>query len=893
MKNLFTYFIYGINRFLLSLRYRIRVEGRETLTPEALNKPGGTLFLANHTAEIDPCILFSIFWLKFHLRPVAIDYLFHKPIIRNLLNLLGALSVPSFEDTSNSYKRRQMDKTYEKIFSLLKQKNNLLIYPAGGLKLGAEEVIGGASGVHTILQGEPSVNVVLIRTTGLWGSSFSKALTGKTPDLGKAFFNGFKILLRNFIFFAPRRDVLIECTPAPKDFPWKAERRELNSYLERWFNAKGPEPLTLVSFSLFKKMFPKIQEKLPGEEISLEKVPDEIKRSVIQEIAKLTRTEEEKIQPSHHLSLDLGLDSLDISQIVFFLRENFGASGIHSSDLSTVGSVFVYAARLKKGKGEEEEEPEEKKPRLWDEEKGRPHVAYAVGKTLPEAFFRTCERMDGYLACVDRISGVVSYRTLKRSVLILARAIARMPGENIGIMMPASIAVNVVVLATMLAGKVPVMVNWTLGSRNLRSVVEQSKIQVTISSWNFLNRLDNVDLDGLDDQFVLLEEVSRKLSLIDKFRTLWEARKKTKSILKKFKKNEEDTAVILFTSGTETFPKAVRLTHKNLLSNQQGAFELVHMCDTDVLLGALPPFHSFGFSVTGLFPWMAGLKVAYTPNPTDGRRMASLIENWNVTIICLAPTFLKNLLRVSSSSQLKTIRLIVAGAEKTPPELYDQMNHLNPSARIIEGYGITECSPILTLNPPDQPSQGVGIPFPQVELKIVDPDTFEPLSRGKEGLILARGPNIFKGYIDPHLPSPFVQVEGKSWYQTGDLGFLTEDGYLILSGRLKRFVKIGGEMVSLMAIEEALEGAAAKKGMPLDPELPSLAVCGIEEEGKKSSLYLFTTFPITTEEANEILKESGMSNLIRIRSAKKLPVIPLLGTGKIDYRKLQDTISEK
>lgn len=894
MKTILAYLYYILFRIFLSLRYRIRVKGIEEIKKENLPHRGGILFLANHPAEIDPCILLRVFWPKFRLRPVAIEYLFRKPFVRYLLDFIGALSIPNFDNSANSYKKRQVDKTYEKIFSLLDQKENLLIYPAGGLKSQAEEIVGGASGVQTILERKPETNIVLVRTTGLWGSSFSRALTGKTPDLLRVFQQGMKVLLKNGIFFTPKREILIECMPAPKDFPWEGDRLELNRYLENWYNAPAPEPMKFVSYSRWKEEFPQPYIRPLEAEINTADIPDEIRKKVLEEIGGLTKIPVENIDFADNLASDLGLDSLDMSQLVVTMKEEYGISGVQTSDLTTVGSVMAYAARLKKGK--EEEDEEEEAEGLWIVQKGRPPASYPEGETIPEVFLKTCGRMKHYISCVDKMTGEIPYNRLKIGVVLLAQAIKKLPGERIGIMMPASVAVNAVVIATMLAGKVPVMINWTLGERNLRSVVEQSGIQVTLSSWNFIDRLHNVDLNGLDDQIILLEEVRRGYTIMQKLSAFLRARKKPHALLKTFRSHrvkKEDIAAILFTSGTESAPKGVPLSHNNIMANQRAAYQYVDVQSRDVVLGALPPFHSFGFSVTGLFPLLAGLRVAYTPNPTDGRRVALAIERWSVTLLCLAPTFLKNLIRVASEKNLSSLRLVVSGAEKAPPEMFEGMHALNPDARVIEGYGITECGPILTLNPPNKSSNGVGIPLPGIELLVVDPDTMSPLKVEERGLILARGPNIFSGYLDPSRPSPFVEVEGKEWYKTGDLGYIDAQGYLTLSGRMKRFIKIGGEMISLGAVEDVLIEAGEKRGWELDPDQPSLAVCPLEEEGKKSEIHLFTIFDTTTEEVNQILRESGMSNLIKIRSVQKLSHIPLLGTGKIDYKRLIARLKEE
>jgi long-chain-fatty-acid--[acyl-carrier-protein] ligase len=882
-------------RSLLSLRYRITIKGKETLNQKSLSKSGGILFLANHPAEIDPLILISFFWFPYRPHPIAIEYLFYKPFLHFFLQLTKALPVPSFDFSSNSYKKKKIEKTYLQISNYLKNKENVLVYPAGMLKRGPLEIIGGASGVHTILHSTPEANVVLIRSTGLWGSTFSRAPTGKTPELFQAFLNGFKILLKNGFFFTPRRHVQIELATAPQDFPWGAGRRELNKYLEKWYNAPGPEPLNLVSYSFYKKVYPSIKENTSHESISLSSVDEETKRQVIEEIAKLSEVPIQDITLESNLAQDLGFDSLDIAQLIIVLKDQFGVTAANIADLTTVGSVVAYAAKLTTGKEKKEEKEEEEiEMSPWKKEKNRPQAFYPEGETIPEIFLTTCARMDSHMACVDLIAGEMSYRRLKTGILLLAEKIRKMPGNRIGIMMPASVAVNALILAVIFAGKVPVMINWTLGGRNLSSVVKQSKIETTLSSWKFIDRLDNVELNGIDETIINIEDLRKQFTLKEKIRAFYLSCYPAKKLLKTLGLNHinpDDPAAILFTSGTENYPKGVPLSHKNILSNQKAAYALAKVKSDDILLGALPPFHSFGFSVTGLFPLLTGLRVAYSPNPTDGRRMAEAIQRWDITLLCLAPTFLKNLLRVSSAKHLSSLRMVVCGAERTASELYEKLRELNPKASLLEGYGITECAPILTLNPPDAPSQGVGTALPDVEIKVVNPDTLANIPSGEQGLILARGPNIFKGYLDPSFPSPFVEVDGKKWYYTGDLGYIDERHYLTLSGRLKRFVKIGGEMVSLAAIEETLYQAGPSKGWKFDSDSPSIAVCALENEGKKSEIHLFVIFDTTTEEVNQVLRESGMSNIIKIRSVKKIAAIPLLGTGKTDYRKLASLLS--
>jgi len=311
----------------------------------------------------------------------------------------------------------------------------------------------------------------------------------------------------------------------------------------------------------------------------------------------------------------------------------------------------------------------------------------------------------------------------------------------------------------------------------------------------------------------------------------------------------------------------------------------------DVLYGMLPPFHSFGFTVTGLMPLLTGARVAYTPDPTDSQRLARGIKKWGITVIASAPTFLKGILSALNPENAMTLRHIVSGAEKAPPELERQINRLGLQIKMSEGYGITECSPVVTMNVHGTDTKGVGKPIPGVSLCIVNPEKHEVLATGQEGMVLAYGPSIFAGYLNSNgVAAPFLWIHNQQWYQTGDLGYLDEEGNLYLSGRLKRFVKVGAEMISLGGIEEALLQVALEYEWPLAEGGPSLAVCATEVAGEKPKVYLFTSFDLTVDEANKALRKAGFSNLVKITETRKMGSIPVMGTGKINYRKLEEEL---
>lgn len=900
MKTIITYLLSFFLRTVLWFRYRLRVKGLEKLTPEQLNKPGGILFLPTHPAIfVDPIVTSLAVWKRFPVRTMIVEYMYYTPIVHTVMKFLNALPVPNFSTASNSLKRRKSEKVIEEVITSLKNKENFLIYPAGRVKLSAYEAIGGASAVHQIISEVPDVNVVLMRVKGLWGSSFSTYYEGKSPNMFATIMQGIKFCFKNLLFFTPRREIIIELEPAPADFPFRGSRIEINRYLETWFNqpdglapqtgALPGDSLIQVSYSMWgEKHLPVLKPK--GNEdsnVNLDVIPEDVRAKVYHQLALMTERSESDIKPSMSLPVDLGLDSLDGAELSAFLQDNFDIKGVPVNQLTTVARLMGIASGQVICQEEHEEEADISR---WKQHIKREKLHMAEGETITEIFLNNCKRMGNAIACGDMRTGVMSYAELKLRVILLAEYVRHLPGEYIGILLPASVAANVLILAIQLAGKTPLMVNWTVGPRHLESVTQLSNVQVVLTSWAFIDRLENVDLDGIEDKLVMLEDVRRRLSVFDKAKAWWRAKLPTSSILKAFKvdkRSKDSSAVLLFTSGTENLPKGVPLSHHNIISNLKGVFDVVDVYNDDVIFDILPPFHAFGFSISSLFGLLAGMKVACSPDPTDGLRLARGVEKWGVTIVCGAPTFLKGMLKAATPEQLDTIRLCVTGAEKAPPELFQMMETLGKRETVLEGYGITECSPVLTVNPVNKPHRGVGQAVPGVELCVVHPETYEGVSLGNQGLILARGPNIFAGYLNKDVSSPFVEYDGKTWYKTGDLGFLDAEGYLTISGRQKRFVKFGGEMVSLASIEDVLLKEGLRRGWPSNEEGPTLAICAKEFVGDKPKIYLFTRFETNVEDVNTSLRAAGFSNIVKVSTVISLEEIPIMGSGKINYRALE------
>lgn len=894
MRFLLGYFLCILGRIIFSFRYRVKITGKEMLHEKSFNSKYGILFLPNHPALVDPIFISIYLWPKFRVHPLVVEYVYRQKGIHSILKLAGALSIPNMDTSLNDVKIKNAQQVIEKIIQGLKNRENYILYPSGRLKLTGKEIIGGASATHAIFQQLAEVNVVLVRTSGLWGSSFSRAYNGYSPDFNTTAMAGIKNVIKSFLFFIPKRRVLIEIEVAKNDFPRYGSRLEINRYLEKWFNQYQydstkveEEPLTKVSYSVFKGKFYEVKTKSRAKKmVSSRKYSSKVEEIIFGELSRMQPNIE--IKDNMDLATDLGLDSLDVAELITFLSVHFDVGEVHPEDIETVADVLELA----EGKPIKKKRKELPSAYTFPDEVDRPLPIAPGGKTIIESFLLTCDRMKNFAACGDDLLGVLSYKKLKIAALVFSKEIKKMEGSHIGVLLPASTGAYLVILSILLGGKIPVMLNWTLGPRYLNHMITLTHTEAVISSWKFLERLTNIELGDLTQKLFLLEDIKKGISRSNKLKGFFLSFKNARSLVKALKIDqikEDDEAVILFTSGTEANPKGVPLSNKNILSNLREAMQGVSFTEKDIMYGFLPPFHSFGFSVAGLFPLLIGMKVAYSPDPTDSFSLAEGIQRWKISLFCAAPSFLKGILQAATKEQLVSMRLFITGAEKASKDLYDKVAALGEGKKLIEGYGITECSPIVTLVREDKKPVGVGELVSGIDFITIHPETHEKLaSVHEEGEMCVYGPNVFKGYLGEKR-DPFIFIDGKKWYRTGDLGYMDGEGNIILSGRLKRFAKIGAEMISLGGIEEIILKALTIKNIDLGEGVP-IAICAIEKEAGKTELVLITTLDLEPAEVNMMLKDAGCSRLIRVARIMKIDVIPLMGTGKTDYRFLQKII---
>lgn len=898
-------FIALLFRLLFRLRYKVTVKGKEILKDPRL-KGKGALVLPNHPCLMDPFLILTTFGPKSELRPLVAETYYNYPFAHFIMKMVRAKPVAEFDKAVTDYKFQETERLYKDVVKDLEDGGRILLYPAAALKRWSDERIGGRSLAYRLMQDAKGTELILVRTTGFWGSMFSTAQSGgETPDFWLRLVQGMGIVLKNLIFFAPRRKITIEISIPDKQFPRQGSKWEFNKALEQFYNqyptADGKrvneEPLNLVPYQFWSKKLPKaslLKEK--GSHYGDFYVPQHIRQDIVFQLSDMSGKSVNQINDKDDLLFDVGLDSMDVATIYTHLDTHFDIdTRLDPADLKTVEDLFAAAMHIKKGSKLAATRKSKSKESWPTGEKKRPEPMHADGKTLIETFLGSCARMGHHTACSDSVAGLMSYSTMKRAVVILAKKIRELDSEYIGILLPSTAVSYILLLAILLAKKKPVPLNWTVGVHFMNHAVELMDLKYVITSEKFLKKLDNVDLGKALDKLLFLENMRKSITLQDKISGALLAKKSTKKILSYFGADtlhEDDTAVVLFTSGTTNLPKAVPLSHKNLLVNQKHAIRAINLGNEDVIMVPLPIFHVFGLSVC-LLPLFVGMRAVYSPDPLDSATLAKEILKWRVSIMVLAPTFYSLLFRTATLSQLKSLRVCISGAEKAPESLMEFINKLN-GAVFLEGYGLTETSPIIAVNQLFSKHKGVGKILECVDLIVVDLETGRANPPHKIGEICVRGDTIFNGYYKRDNSDVFLEYDGKSYYKTGDLGYYDEENYLFLTGRAKLSFKKGGEMISGVAIETTLMQTAKEKGW-VGPEINHSVFAVVPKETPQGStkVVLFSEIEVTLDQVNTALLDAGFARIYKVNEIVKLDRIPMLKTGKTCYRELFEMVGEQ
>ncbi len=531
--------------------------------------------------------------------------------------------------------------------------------------------------------------------------------------------------------------------------------------------------------------------------------------------------------------------------------------------------------------------------------------------TLPpiqHAWLKMAKKQGEKLSVADATGTKLSNHKLAAVVFAFAQKIgAKSPiSQNIGIVMPTSAGGAIVNLAALSLGKTVVNLNYTASKISIAHAITISKLDTIYTSRQFLSKLKGrgIDIEKVlrSVDVVFVEDLKTEIQKSTVLRN-WAMMKllpyRILELLYLKRIPTDRTAAILFSSGSEGTPKGIELTHKNFMANIKQFTNLLNFRDDDVIMATLPIFHSFGLTVATLAPLLEGVPFICQPDPTDAESVGKLAARYRGTVLFGTSTFFRIYARSKKLHPLmfESIRFVVGGAEKLSVDVREMFKK-KFGLDIYEAYGTTETTPGISANIPDvlntdtwqiqignKPGT-VGMPFPGSALMIVDPETFEELPAGKEGMILIGGTQVMKGYLrEPEKTARAIRViNGVRWYITGDKGKIDEDGFLTIVDRYSRFVKIGGEMISLSAVEEEIRR--------IIPEEVEIVAAGVPDSKKGEKIVLFYHGEIDESELKSRIAKSNLNPLMKPSVYHYLDEMPKLGSGKTDLKKAKQLAME-
>ncbi len=521
-------------------------------------------------------------------------------------------------------------------------------------------------------------------------------------------------------------------------------------------------------------------------------------------------------------------------------------------------------------------------------------------RSLPAAFLSVARANWGKVAMIDSLGTKRTYGEVLIGSLILGRLLRKTLGSDryVGLLVPSGVAGAVANMAVATLGKVAVNLNYSASKSVVDASIAQCGIKHIITTPKILEKIGYKP----EGELIYLEDLAKSVTPLSKLRAAALAKLAPLSLLTALRPGFgpmlDQPATVMFTSGSTGDPKGVVLSHANVLSNVHQVNNQLELLPDEVLVGILPFFHSFGYTVTIWVVLLLGKRVIYHYSPLDARIIADLIEKHGGTLIASSPTFFRNYLERSKPGQLGSLVHMLLGSERLKPELAEAIRS-KLGKEPLEGYGCTETSPVVSVNaltdlptrdgrtvPGNRPGT-TGMPVPGTAIKTTDPETGADLPRGTEGLVWVKGPQVMMGYLNK--PEATAKVLKDGWYCTGDLGYQDPDGFLKLTGRLSRFAKIGGEMVPLEGIEAAIQEAAG-----IGEEAVAVTTVPDANRGERLAV-LYTDLGMTPEDVAQKLVAGALPKLW-IPSARDfvhVDELPCLGVGKRDLRRLKEMAAER
>ncbi len=504
-----------------------------------------------------------------------------------------------------------------------------------------------------------------------------------------------------------------------------------------------------------------------------------------------------------------------------------------------------------------------------------------------ESFIKTAKKNFNKIVQEDSTGMSLTFGQTLTAGILLSKHVRNFEGENIALVFPASVGGALAFIATSLSGKTPVGLNFIAGKDEQEWAMKTCDIKTIFTSRVFIQKAEITE----DPRMVFIEDLKEKTSKLEKMLTYFSCKmKSSQSLIQKFKKFDapDKIAIILFTSGSESHPKGVPLTNKNIFMSIQAFSTVFQPNPDDKVLGTLPFFHVFGFVVCLWLPLIMGMGSVFHPNPTDYERLGKIVHKYRVTMLLGTSTLYRGFMKRWKREQVSSVRLAFAGAEKLNESVRNKFNE-KLGVTIFEAYGVTESCSCITVNYPHDFCHGsVGRLMPGVQCKIVNTETYEELKPGEEGLIFIKGPNVMSAYYKaPELTS---QAFHDGFYITGDIGKF-ENEFLYITDRLKRFAKIGGEMIPLTPIEDKLSQVLDQH---TENEKRSCAVMNIPHVQKGEQLVAFVVDANPDKILlNRGLDKAGLTKLSQPDHYMSIDAIPMLPSGKVDYKSIKKAAIEK
>lgn len=501
---------------------------------------------------------------------------------------------------------------------------------------------------------------------------------------------------------------------------------------------------------------------------------------------------------------------------------------------------------------------------------------------LHQRFIQSAKKFPNRIAVYDKTTMTdFSYGKLLIASLMLKEHIAKIRGKYIGILLPTGAGAMLTILGTLMNGKIPVMINYATGAiENCRYAQEKCQFKSIITSSKLLSKMG---LEPIEDM-IFVEDILAQVTLVSKLKAA-ALSKLPFPVLKNLVHNGDisETSVILFTSGSEREPKAVQLSHKNILHNVNSFPKMITLNENDVFGSILPLFHVFGLTVNFWLPVTIGASMVAYANPLDYRTVCDYIRDYKITFIAATPSFFYGYLQKSQPGDFASVKIAIAGADKLSDKIYEGFLAKH-NLTVLEGYGTTETSPVISTCIPGQHKVGsIGRPIPNTQVRILDVYTDEVLPPNREGKIMVKGDLVMEGYLHD-LEQTSLRIRN-GWYDTGDIGLIDDDGYLYHRGRIKRFVKIGGEMVSLVKVEEHLT--------ELLPE--DVICCVVDIPNPTKGADVVAAVANGDFDMNKVLRKLK-KDLPSIAIPKKFYVIediPMMASGKVNFREVERIVREK